>query len=110
MAQIALVDGNLVGNLVEERHDPQRGECRVPPGLSIERRDTHQSVHTPLGCKKAEGVPSLHEEGRRADPGLSPVGGLGQLDVEVVALGPSLVHPQQHLGPIAGGRCPRRPN
>ena len=105
-AQIALVDGDLVGDLFEERDDLQRGERRVAAGLRIERRDAHQTMHASFGCKEPEGMAPLDEKGCRADPSLSPVGRLGQLNGEVVALGPALVHAQQHLGPVAGVGAP----
>ena len=53
----------------------------------------------PLGGQQAVGVAAVHDEGGRQDPGLLAGRHLVDLDVKP-PLGPALVHPQHHLGPV----------
>ena len=100
--QVLVVDGDLVGQVLEKRRHVERGEARLPAMLRIEGRHPHQTVDTALGGQQAVGEPSLHDEGGRQQPRLLACGRLVDLDLEAPALGPALVHPQEHLAPVLG--------
>ena len=68
--------------------------------LRVERRHAHEPVHAALGGQQAVGEAALHDERRRQQPGLLSLRRLVDLDGEAAALGPALVHAQQHLGPV----------
>ena len=72
----------------------------MAPRVGVERRDAHQAVHADFRLQQAVGVLAVDFEGDRLDAGaftLQPVGNDG---LEALALGPSQVHAEQHLGPV----------
>ena len=93
---------HLVGNVLEERHGVEGGEARLPAVLGVEGRHAHQPVHPALGRQQAVGEAAADDEGGRQQARLLPGRGLVDLDGEAAALGPPLVHAQQHLGPVLG--------
>ena len=101
-AEVLLVDLDLAGHVLQERHHVERGEAGLAAVLGVERRDAHQPVHAPLGGQQPEGVAAAHDERGRHEPGLLALGGLLDLDGEAPALGPPGVHAQHHLGPVLG--------
>jgi hypothetical protein len=50
---------------------------------------------------------AVDDEGGREQPGLLPFGRLVDFDREAAPLGPALVHPEEHLGPVLGVRTAR---
>ena len=55
-----------------------------------------------LAAEIAVGVLALDVDGRLLDAGRAAVFAVGDLGLEPLGLGPHQVHPQQHLGPVAG--------
>ena len=68
--------------------------------LRVERRDADEPVHALLAGEHAVGVPTLHRERGRADPGLGALADVVDLDREAPALRPAREHAQQHLRPV----------
>ena len=89
-----------VGDVLEERRDVDGGEARLAAVLRVERRHAHQAVHAALGGEQPVGEAAVHDEGGRQESRLLPLRRLVDLDREAAALGPALVHAQQHLGPV----------
>ena len=98
--QVFLVDLDLGGHVFEEGRDVHGGEAGLAPVLGVERGHPDQAVHAPLGGQQPVGEAAVDDERGREQPGLLPLGRLVDLDREAAALGPSLVHPQEHLGPV----------
>ena len=55
-----------------------------------------------LAAEIAVGVFALDVDGRLLDAGRAAVLAVGDLGLEALGLGPHQIHPQQHLGPVAG--------
>ena len=61
-----------------------------------------------LAAEIAVGVLALDVDGRLLDAGRAAVLAVGDLGLEAFGLGPHQVHPQEHLGPVAGLGARRR--
>ena len=59
-------------------------------------------MHTVLGLHQPVGVAALEYELDIAEAGLGAFGDGENLDVETPLVGPAVVHPHQHLGPVLG--------
>ena len=57
-------------------------------------------MHTVLGLHQPIGVAALEHELDIAEAGLGAFGDGENLDVEAPLVGPAVVHPHQHLGPV----------
>ncbi len=77
-----------------------QGERRLAPLLRIERADPHESMDAALGAQPAVGPPSADLDGHALETGLLAFLLVDDLGLEAVALGPTQVHPQQHLRPV----------
>ena len=80
--------------------DDHAGERRVPAVRLVERRQPHEPVRPALGLEDPVGVLAADDHRRGLQAGLLPRARLEHLGLEAAALGPALVHPQQHLGPV----------
>ena len=81
------------------------GEARVPAFVRIERRDPHQAMHAALRFGEAVGIlPGEHQRGA-LDPGGFTRKDIGDIHLPAARLGPALVHPHQHVGPVARFRA-----
>ncbi len=77
------------------------GEGGVAPRRGVERRDAHQPVHAVLALEEAVSVGTLDFDGRGLDARHVTFLTVNEFHGEVVALGPTHVHTQEHLGPVA---------
>src|SRR5712691_7194607 len=75
-------------------------ERRLAPLLEVEGRDADEPMCAALGLEVAVRVRTLDGEGRAAETGLVAGGRFEELRFEAAPLGPTQVHPHQHLGPI----------
>ena len=66
----------------------------------VERRDAHQPVHSVLGAEQAVRSRSPHDERDALQPGLLARGGVDDLGLKALALGPLEVHAHEHLHPV----------
>ena len=82
--------------------DPDRGEAGLSPGITVERRDAHETVHARFGLHPAIGIRALDLEGTGFDAGFFASAFLKPAHLEAAALGPARVHSCQHLGPVLG--------
>ena len=98
--KVLLVDFDLLGDLLEEGRHLHGREGGLALALVVERRDAHKSVHTVLGLHQPIGVAALEHELDIAEAGLGAFGDGENLDVEAPLVGPAVVHPHQHLGPV----------
>ena len=99
--QVLVQDLDL-DRIVDHRIDPDAGETGVTPGLGIEGRDPHQTMHAGLCLQPAVGVVARNLDRGRLDAGLLAAAFLQPLDLVAVRIGPAGVHAQQHLGPVLG--------
>ena len=100
--QFLVVDGHLVGEVLEEGGDVHGGEAGLAAVLGVEGRHPHETVDAALGRENPVGEAALHDEGGRQQSGFLAGRRLLDLHLEAPALGPALVHPQQHLAPVLG--------
>jgi hypothetical protein len=86
--------------LLEERDHVEGRERRMSAFLGVERADPHEAMNPTLGRQEAVGVRPVQHERRGLDPRLLTVMDLVDLHPETLLLGPSRVHPEQHVGPV----------
>jgi hypothetical protein len=91
------VHGNVLGDLRGHVH---RGERRVSPSRSIERRDAHEAMHSALGRQQPVRVASRNRRRAALDAGLIAGRDLDNLRRKPAPLRPPQVHAQEHVGPI----------
>ena len=104
--EVVVVDLDLVDR-VNDRRDLDPGETRLAAMRGVERGQPDQPVDALLAGVQAVRVLALDQEGGGLDPRLLPRRDLQQLDLEAALLGPSHLHPQQHLGPVLSVGPPR---
>ena len=97
-----LVAEHDVDRLVDLGQDVDRSKRGMPPGIGVERADPDQAMDARLAAEIAVGVFALDVDGRLLDPRRAAVFTVGDLGREPLGLGPHQVHPQEHLGPVAG--------
>ena len=73
----------------------------------VEGAEPDQAMDAPFRLEQSKGAAALHPDGRRLDARLLALGLLDEFDRHPVALPPSEIHPEQHLGPILAVRPPR---
>ena len=76
-------------------------ERGVPALVGVERADAHEPVHAALGLGVAVGVFALEQQRRLRDARLVAGQHILHLDREAAALGPAVVHAEEHVGPVA---------
>jgi hypothetical protein len=86
--------------VVDLGQDLDQGECRVPPLLGVERADPHEPVNASLRAEPAVGTPAVDRDRRALDARLLALELIDDLGLVAVSLGPTQIHPSQHLGPI----------
>src|ERR1051326_3436940 len=98
-AQIFRADIDL-DFVVDLRVDEYRRERGVASRIGIERRDAHQAMYAALRLQQAVRILGVDFEGYRFDAGAFALEAIGDDGLEALALGPSQIHAQQHLGPV----------
>ena len=92
---------NFYGSGVSNfRNNIDTRERSVTPLVCVERRNTHQAVHAPLGLKMSVCVLAGHEQSDGFDADFFALLNVHSLRFEIASFEPALVHPQQHIGPI----------
>ncbi len=86
--------------VIDLRIDEDRSERGMPPGVGIERRNSHQPVHADFGLQQPVRILAIDFESHRFDAGAFAFQAVGNHGVQTLALGPAQVHAQQHLRPI----------
>src|SRR4030095_7678390 len=89
------------------RNNIDTREGSVAPLVCVERRNAHQSVHAALGLQMSVRVLAGHEQGDGFDADFFALLNVHGLRFETAPFNPALVHPQQHIGPIARLRAAR---
>src|SRR5918996_3687415 len=74
----------------------------MPPLICIKWRDAHQPMHAALGLQMSVAVLARYEQSHRFDSDFFALLNVHCLRFETAALDPALVHPKQHVSPIAG--------
>ena len=97
--ELVIIDFDL-GCRFSLRHDLDPRERGVPRVVLIEGRDPDEPVDTVFGAQPAVGAVAADLKRGRLEAGLVALDDVDQIDVEARSLGPALVHPQQHLGPV----------
>jgi hypothetical protein len=95
-----------MSSVISATRRPRRTRC-AGVLLAVERADAHQAVHAALGLDVAVGVLALDDECRLGDARLVARLDVLDLDLEARALGPAVVHAEEHVGPVAGLGPPR---
>ena len=79
-----------------------RAEGGVAAARGVKGGHAHQPVDARLAFQVAIGVLALHHDGGAFQAGLVAVQVVQGGDFKAVALGPAVVHAEQHLGPVLG--------
>ena len=103
-AAIALVDVDL-DRIVDDGIDPDGRERRVAPGIAVERRDPHETMHARFGLEPAIGIVALDEQRRRLDAGFFAVMHFHQFDLVALAVGPAGIHAKKNVRPVLAFRA-----
>ena len=74
----------------------------MPPAGGVKGGDPDQPVDAVLALQKAVGVLALDHNGGALDAGLVPVQIVHHPDLVAVPVGPHVVHPVEHGGPVLG--------
>ena len=90
---------DVVGQL---RHDLHRGKGGLPPGVGVKGGHPHETVDAVFAAQEAVGVLPLDGDGGGLDARLVALFIVEGGALEVVALGPAGVHPEEHLRPVLG--------
>src|SRR5438445_8255387 len=72
----------------------------MPALLRVVWADPHEAVHAPLALQPSVSQAPVDLKRHALQPGLFTLGLVEDLSPISVALGPTQIHPQQHLGPI----------
>src|SRR5205814_5179986 len=89
------------GGIGDLRDDIDAGKRSVTPFVCIEGRNPHEPMHSSLGLKMSISVLTAHEQRDRFYADFFTLLNVHCLSFETASLDPALIHPQQHVGPIA---------
>ena len=87
--------------VVDDGIGEDRGERGVAPRCRVERGDAHQAVHAVLALEVAVGIGAADLDGGGLDAGHITFLTVKEFHAKVVAFGPTDVHAEEHLGPVA---------
>ena len=91
--------------ILQFSHHIDTGKTRVPTFIGIERRNTHQPVHSTLGLTKPKGILALNSKCGALDAGYFPGRQVLHRHRPTAAFAPALVHAQEHIRPITAFRA-----
>src|SRR5262249_55729679 len=99
--QFAGWDDDIRGRLFDFSNGVHAGETGVTALVGVKWRNAHKTMHTALGFAKPISVlPCDHERGAFY-PGSVTGQGVTKIHLPTAGFSPTLVHPQQHVGPVA---------
>jgi hypothetical protein len=99
--QISGIDFNWRG-IGDLRDNIDAGEGSVTTFVCIEGRNPHEPVHAPLGLKMSVSALAAHQQRHRFNTDFFALLDVDGLRFKSVPFDPTLIHSQQHIGPIAG--------
>jgi hypothetical protein len=83
-------------------NDIDAGETGVASFVRIEGGNADQAMDTPFGFAIAVGIFAGEQHGHALDPGGFTWEHVGNVHLPAAGFGPSLIHPQEHVCPVAG--------
>ena len=91
-------DRRGIGDL---RNNIDTGKRSVPAFVRIEWRNAHEPMDASLGLEITISVLTAHQKRDRFDSDFLAGLNIDNLRFKIAPLNPALIHPQEHVGPIA---------